>query len=94
MTYKGKRLGGTLNETTPTFLRGYALFNAALTYKAGPVEVGLFANNIFNKDYFESYIEKTTLLLAGLNSPLAAPATDLGIIGERRRYGVRASFRF
>ena len=94
MTYKGRRLAATLNQTTPTFLRGYALFNAALTYKTGPLELGLFANNIFNKDYFESYIEKTTLLLAGLNTPLAAPATDLGIIGERRRYGVRASFRF
>ena len=94
MTYKGKRLAATLNETTPTFLRGYALFNAAVAYKNGPVELSLFANNIFNKDYFESYIEKTTLLLAGLDAPLAAPATDLGIIGERRRYGVRASFRF
>ncbi|HEV2568769.1 TonB-dependent receptor [Sphingomonas sp.] len=88
VTYKGKRLAATLNETTPTFLKGYALVNAAATYRHGPFELGVFANNLFNKDYFESYIEKTTLQLAGL------PASDLGIIGDRRRYGVRASFRF
>lgn len=87
MTYKGKRLAATLNETTPTLLKGYALVNTAITYRTGPIEIGLFANNLFNKDYFESYIEKTTLALAGL------PASDLGIIGDRRRYGVRASFR-
>jgi iron complex outermembrane receptor protein len=94
MTYKGKRLAATLNQTTPTFLKGYALVNGAITYKTGPVEIGVFANNIFNKKYFESYIEKTTLLLAGLDAPLAAPATDLGIIGDLRRYGVRASLKF
>jgi hypothetical protein len=42
--------------------------------------VALFANNMFNTEYFESYIEKTTLSLAGL------PASDLGITGDRRRY--------
>lgn len=93
-TSKGKRLAATLNQTTPTFLKGYTLANAAMTYQHGQLEIGFFANNIFNKKYFDSYIEKTTLLLAGLNSPLAAPATDLGITGDRRRYGVRASFKF
>ncbi len=83
---KGKRLAATLNQTTPTFLKGYALVNGSISWKHGPVELALFANNIFNKEYFESYIEKTTLQLAGL------PASDLGIIGDRRRYGVRASF--
>ncbi len=87
-TGKGKRLAGTLNQTTPTFLKGYTLVNGSIAYKHGPVELALFANNIFNKNYFESYIEKTTLQLAGL------PASDLGIIGDRRRYGVRASFAF
>ena len=94
MTYKGSRLAATLNQATPTVLKGYALVNAAATFRSGPVELGVFANNLFNKRYFESYIEKTTLQLAGLDAPLAAPATDLGIIGDLRRYGVRASFRF
>jgi iron complex outermembrane recepter protein len=88
MTYKGKRLAATLNQTTPTFLKGYALFNAAINYRAGPLEVAVFANNIFKKKFFESYIEKTTLQLAGL------PASDLGIIGDLRRVGVRASLKF
>ncbi len=85
---KGKRLAATLNETTPTFLDSYWLTNASVAYRTGPVELALFANNIFNTEYFESYIEKTTLALAGL------PASDLGITGDRRRYGVRASLKF
>lgn len=88
MTYKGKRLAATLNQTTPTVLKGYALVNAAISFRTGPVEIGVFANNIFKKKYFESYIEKTTLQLAGL------PASDLGIIGDLRRFGVRASLKF
>ncbi|TRW15270.1 TonB-dependent receptor [Glacieibacterium frigidum] len=87
-TAKGKRLAGTLNETTPTFLKGYVLANTSITYRHGPLELSLFANNVFNKRYFEAYIEKTTLVLAGL------PASDLGIIGDLRRYGVRASIKF
>ena len=85
---KGKRLAGTLNQITPTFLKGYTLVNGSIGYRHGPIEVALFGNNLFNKKYFESYIEKTTLQLAGL------PASDLGIIGDRRRYGIRASFKY
>ena len=32
---KGKRLAGTLNETTPTFLRGYTLVNGSIGYQHG-----------------------------------------------------------
>ncbi len=85
---KGKRLAATLNQTTPTILKGYALVNGSITFRTGPFEFAVFGNNLFNKKYFESYIEKTTLQLAGL------PASDLGIIGDLRRYGVRASFKF
>ncbi len=85
---KGKRLAATLNQTTPTLLDSYWLTNASIAYRTGPVEIAVFANNIFNTEYFESYIEKTTLALAGL------PASDLGITGDRRRYGVRASLKF
>jgi iron complex outermembrane receptor protein len=85
---KGSRLAATLNQTTPTFLRPYALVNAAITYRTGPLEVAAFANNLLQKNYFDAYIERTTLALAGL------PASDLGIIGDRRRIGVRLGFRF
>ncbi|KKC23819.1 TonB-dependent receptor [Sphingomonas sp. SRS2] len=88
VVHKGKRLAGTLNQTTPTFLKAYTLVNASVGYSHGPFELAVFANNLFNKDYFDAYIEKTTLQLAGL------PASDLGIIGDRRRYGIRASFKY
>jgi iron complex outermembrane receptor protein len=86
---KGKRLAATLNQTTPTFLKGYTVVNGSITFAtAGGMEFAVFGNNLFNKKYYESYIERTTLALAGL------PPSDLGIIGDLRRYGVRASFRF
>ncbi len=88
VTGKGKRLGGTLNQTTPTFLDSYWLAGASVTYRKGPAEISAFVSNAFNANYWESYIEKTTLLLAGL------PASDLGIQGDGRRYGVRASVKF
>ncbi len=85
---KGKRLAATLNQTTPTFLDSYWLTGGSITYRTGPVEVAAFVTNAFKEKYWESYIEKTTLQLAGL------PASDLGIMGEGRRYGVRASLKF
>lgn len=88
VTGKGKRLAGTLNETTPTFLDSYWLVGASATYRTGPFEIAAFVSNAFDEDYWESYIERTTLVLAGL------PPSDLGIQGDGRRYGVRTSLRF
>ena len=85
---KGRRLAATLNQNTPTFLDSYWLTGGSITYRTGPVEVAAFVTNAFKEKYWESYIEKTTLQLAGL------PASDLGIMGEGRRYGVRASLKF
>src|SRR3546814_13174391 len=85
---KGQRRAATLNETTPTFLDSYWLTNASIAYRPGPVEVALFANNLFNTEYFESYIEQTTLALPGL------PPSALGITGDPHRYAVRASLKF
>src|SRR3546814_2902474 len=62
---KGKRLAATLNETTPTFLDSYWLTNASIANRTGSSEVALFANNLFNTEYFESYIEQTTLAQIG-----------------------------
>ncbi len=88
VTGKGDRLAGTLNETTPTTLSSYVLTNASIAYKVGPVEISAFANNLFDVRYFDSYIEKTTLQLAGL------PASDLGLIGDHRRIGARVRLAF
>ena len=79
-------------------LKSYALVNGALTYSVGGLEVGAFVNNLFNTKYMESFIERTTL--ANVFGPFTDPTTgqplasDLGIVGERRRVGVRARYKF
>ena len=88
VTGKGSRIGASLNETFAPVLDDYFLVNAGITYRIGGFELTAFANNLFDADYWESYIERTTLVLAGLIP------SDLGITGDRARYGVRARFRF
>jgi iron complex outermembrane recepter protein len=85
---KGDRIAGSLSETVAPVLDEYVLVNGQVTYRTGELELSAFVNNLFNKNYFESYIEKTTLILAGL------VPTDIGLVGDKRRYGVRARFRF
>ena len=95
---KGSRVGASLNPNTGSVLKGYALVNGAVTYSVGKLEIGAFVNNLFNKKYMESFIERTTL--ANVFGPLTDPTTgqplasDLGIVGDLRRYGVRARIRF
>ena len=95
---KGSRVGASLNPTTASVLKGYALVNGAVTYSIHGIEVSAFVNNLFNKRYMESYIERTTL--ANVFGPLTDPTTgqplasDLGIIGDLRRVGVRARVKF
>ena len=88
---KGSRIGASISETRAPVLKSYVLANAALTYSIGNVEIGAFVNNLFDKSYFNSFIEKTTLENVFGPGPLAS---DLGIIGDKRRYGVRTRFRF
>lgn len=85
---KGERLAATLNETTPTFLEGYVLVNGQIAYRRDNWEFAVFGTNLLEEEYWDSYIEQTTLALAGL------PASDLGILGDGRRVGVRISARF
>ncbi|WP_148274843.1 TonB-dependent receptor [Novosphingobium sp. PP1Y] len=85
---KGSRIAASLSETDAPVLNSYALVNGSITWGHGPVELSAFVNNLFDKKYFESYIEKTTLILAGLTP------SDIGIVGDARRYGVRARVKF
>lgn len=93
---KGSRIPASIRQIIPEFpghppltpLPAYVLANGSITYRIGGIEVGAFVNNAFNKKYFESYIERTTLVLAGL------PNSDVGIIGDRRRYGIRTRITF
>ena len=88
---KGSRIGATISETRAPVLKSYVLFNTAVTYAIGKVEIGAFVNNLFDKKYYNSFIEKSTLESVFGPGPLAS---DLGIIGDKRRYGVRARYRY
>ena len=93
---KGTRIPASIRQETPEFpghpplreLESYILVNGAVTYAMGGFEVSAFVNNLLGKKYYESYIERTTLVLAGL------PNSDVGIIGDKSRYGIRTRFRF
>ena len=85
---KGSRIAATLSETNAPVLKSYVLVNSAVTWRHGDIELSAFADNLLNKNYMESYIEKTTLILAGLTP------TDVGIAGDKRRYGLRARVQF
>ena len=77
---KGSRIGASLSEIVAPVLKSYVLVNASVIYRIDDFEVGPFVNNLFNQNYLESYIEKTTLILAGL------PATATSVSsGDKRR---------
>jgi iron complex outermembrane receptor protein len=95
---KGNRIPASIRQKIPEpgfpnhpelrDLKAYVLTNGSITYRMGGLEISAFVNNLFNTKYFESYIERTTLMLAGL------PSSDVGIMGDKRRYGVRTRFKF
>jgi iron complex outermembrane receptor protein len=85
---QGERLAATLNETTPTFLDGYVLVNGEIAWRHDAWLFAVFADNLFGEEYFESYVERTSLGLAGL------PPSDLGHMGDDTRIGVRLLSRF
>lgn len=88
---KGSRIGASISETRAPVLESYVLVNGAVTYAVGNFEIGAFVNNAFNAEYYDSFIEKTTLENVFGPGPLAS---DLGIMGDKRRYGVRTRVRF
>ncbi len=87
---KGDRVGSTLTPTSVPVLPAYLLVNASITYIHGPYQLALFATNLTNTKYYESYLDSSLLSTAGLGPY----AHDLGILGDLRRVGVRASYKF
>lgn len=86
---KGDRIGAGLSNTFAPELKSYVLANATIAYRIDGVEFAVFSNNLFDEDYFESYIDSSTLTAAGL------PALgSLGQIGDGRRVGVRVGYSF
>jgi len=87
---KGSRTAATASETSTPVLSPYTLVDAAITYRVPHGEIALFSTNLFDKQYFQSYIDKSVLTEAGLG-PLAS---DVGFEGDRRRVGIRGKWTF
>jgi iron complex outermembrane receptor protein len=87
---KGDRVGSSLGAAAPT-LESYTLVNASITWTHNDINIALFATNLFDEKYLESYLDSSILTTAGLGGPLA---NNLGIQGDRRRAGIRASLAF
>lgn len=89
ITGKGDRIGAGLSNTFAPELDAYILANATISYRVDSLEFAVFSNNLFDEDYFDSYIDSSTLTAAGL------PALgNLGQIGDGRRVGVRVGYSF
>jgi iron complex outermembrane receptor protein len=88
---KGNRVGSTLSAASVPLLKPYVLVNSSIGWIHGDVEIDLFATNLFNEKYFESYLDSSLLSTAGFTGPLV---NNLGIQGDRRRYGIRAKYAF
>ncbi len=88
---KGSRLGSSLNPAVAPFLRAYVLTNPSITWQHKNIAVSLFATNLFDTRYVESYLDQSLLVRAGVPPPIGS---DLSIQGDRRRVGLRASYRF
>jgi iron complex outermembrane receptor protein len=88
---KGDRVGSTLSPASVPVLPSYYLVNGSITYLHGRYQLALFATNLTNTKYFESYLDSSLLSVAGFPPFLSH---NLGILGDLRRVGVRASYKF
>lgn len=88
---KGRRFSNSLDIASQPFLESYNLVNASVGWQTTHFDVALFATNLFNEKYIESYLDKSFLGRAGLPAPLV---NNLVIQGNRRRVGLRGTVRF
>jgi iron complex outermembrane receptor protein len=88
---KGDRIGSTLSPASVPVLSPYFLVNGTIGYIHGHIEFDLFATNLFNTKYLESYLDSSLLTVAGFPPALSH---NLGIQGDRRRVGIRATYKF
>ncbi|HEU4530088.1 MAG TPA: TonB-dependent receptor [Steroidobacteraceae bacterium] len=85
---KGSRPGSSFDPTTPSILESYVVVNTSLLYRRGPLSAGVFANNLLDEEYFESFIDGSLLASLGLLNQ------DLGILGAPQNIGVRVQYEF
>lgn len=88
---KGRRAADSLDENSQPFLDGYTIVNASLTWQTPHFDVGVFATNLTDAKYVESYLDKSLLGRAGVPDFLV---NNLVIQGNRQRIGMRGTVRF
>ncbi len=88
---KGDRVGSTLDANFAPELESYYLVNASVSWTHDDLSVGLFATNLFDERFYESYLDSSLLSVAGFTGPLVH---NLGILGDGRRVGVRLKYNF
>jgi len=85
---KGSRPGSSFDPTTPSILESYTTVNTSVSYRHGGLTATLFANNLFDEEYFESFIDGSLLQALGLLNQ------DLGMLGTPRKIGLRVQYEF
>ena len=88
---KGERGGATLDAASLPILEQYALWNASLNWQHGALSARLFAQNLTDEDYLESYIDSSLLARAGVPPFLVA---NIGLYGQGRRTGITLTYDF
>lgn len=88
---KGSRVGSTLTPASVPVMPAYATVNTSIGWIHNDIELTLFATNLFDKKYWESYLDASLLSTAGFPPPLVH---NLGIEGDGRRYGARIKYAF
>ena len=85
---KGSRPGSSFDPTTASILESYTTVNTAVSYRRGGLTATVFANNLFDEQYFESFIDGSLLQALGLLNQ------DLGMLGTPRKVGLRVQYEF
>jgi iron complex outermembrane recepter protein len=85
---KGSRPGSSFDPVNASIMEKYTVVNTSLGYRRGGVTASIFANNLFDEEYFESFIDGSLLQALGLLNQ------DLGILGAPRNVGVRVQYEF
>lgn len=88
MVAKGSRPGSSFDPVSPSILDSYMVWNTSLSLRRDAWTVGVYANNLFDEKYFESYIDGSLL------SGLGLLHQNLGILGAPRNVGIRMSYDF
>lgn len=88
LTGKGDRDAGAPFDVPPALLEKYFLTDASITFERDALQLSLYGSNLLDEKYFEAYIDGSALSDVGL------PHSNLAMLGDGRRVGLRAKVRF